>query len=153
MSDKTYFSKINDGSRDRYVKDTEARASYESLATVAKTGSYADLNNKPSIPAAVAVKGDTESIYRTGDVNITPANIGLGNVGNFKAVSTVASQGLSDTEKANARENIGAASLTALEEILSQLSAITEGMGILSAKANEWVDAATWADNISWPTE
>lgn len=35
------------------------------------------------------------------------SEVGLGNVGNFKAVSTVASQGLSDTEKANARTNIG----------------------------------------------
>ena len=34
--------------------------------------------------------------------------VGLGNVGNFKAVSTVASQGLTDTEKSNARANIGA---------------------------------------------
>ena len=32
----------------------------------------------------------------------------MGNVGNFKAVSTVASQGLTDTEKSNARANIGA---------------------------------------------
>lgn len=54
------------------------------------------------------VKGDSESTYHTGNVNITKANIGLGNVGNFKAVSTVASQGLTDTEKANARANIGA---------------------------------------------
>ena len=38
----------------------------------------------------------------------TANEIGLGNVGNFKAVSTVASQGLTDTEKANARANIGA---------------------------------------------
>jgi len=36
------------------------------------------------------------------------SDVGLGNVGNFKAVSTVASQGLSDTEKSNARANIGA---------------------------------------------
>lgn len=40
--------------------------------------------------------------------NVTKSDVGLGNVGNFKAVSTVASQGLSDTEKANARANIGA---------------------------------------------
>ena len=39
---------------------------------------------------------------------VTKAQIGLGNVGNFKAVSTVAEQGLTDTEKSNARENIGA---------------------------------------------
>ena len=54
------------------------------------------------------VKGASETNYRTGDVNITKENIGLGNVGNFKAVSTVESQGLSDTEKGNARTNIGA---------------------------------------------
>ena len=40
--------------------------------------------------------------------NVTKSDVGLENVGNFKAVSTVASQGLTDTEKANARANIGA---------------------------------------------
>lgn len=40
--------------------------------------------------------------------NVTKSDVGLGNVGNFKAVSTVANQGLSDTEKSNARTNIGA---------------------------------------------
>lgn len=40
--------------------------------------------------------------------NVTKSDVGLGNVGNFKAVSTAASQGLSDTEKSNARANIGA---------------------------------------------
>lgn len=54
------------------------------------------------------VKGSEEEDYRVGNVNITKTNVGLGNVGNFKAVSTVASQGLTDTEKANARANIGA---------------------------------------------
>jgi len=39
---------------------------------------------------------------------VTKTDVGLGNVGNFKAVSTVASQGLTDTEKSNARANIGA---------------------------------------------
>ena len=56
----------------------------------------------------VVVKGDAEDEYRTGEVNITPANIGLGNVGNFKAVSTVGGQGLTETEQENARANIGA---------------------------------------------
>ena len=40
--------------------------------------------------------------------SVTKTQVGLGNVGNFKAVSTEASQGLSDTEKSNARANIGA---------------------------------------------
>ena len=56
----------------------------------------------------LGVKGDSESTYRTGNVNITKGNIGLGDVGNFKAVSTVVSQGLSSTEQSNARSNIGA---------------------------------------------
>ena len=36
---------------------------------------YSGLTNKPTIPAAVAVKGNAESTYRTGNVNITPANV------------------------------------------------------------------------------
>ena len=44
----------------------------------------------------------------SGNVSVTKSDVGLGNVGNFKAVSTVASQGLSDIEKTNARANIGA---------------------------------------------
>lgn len=39
--------------------------------------------------------------------NVTKSDVGLGNVGNFKAVSTAASQGLTSTEQANARTNIG----------------------------------------------
>lgn len=42
------------------------------------------------------------------DITLSASDVGLGNVGNFKAVSTVASQGLTDTEKSNARANIGA---------------------------------------------
>lgn len=38
--------------------------------------------NISQLPAAVAVKGNAENTYRTGNVNITPANIGLGNVNN-----------------------------------------------------------------------
>lgn len=39
---------------------------------------------------------------------VTKDQVGLGNVGDFKAVSTVENQGLTDVEKANARTNIGA---------------------------------------------
>lgn len=39
--------------------------------------------------------------------NVTKSDVGLGNVGNFKAVSTVASQGLTSTEQSNARTNVG----------------------------------------------
>lgn len=49
----------------------------------------------------------TVSTLKT-DLGLSKSDVGLGNVGNFKAVSTVASQGLSSTEQANARANIGA---------------------------------------------
>lgn len=61
------------------------------------------------------VKGSSESSYRTGNVSISPTDLGLGNVGNFKAVSTVASQGLTTTEKSNARTNIGAGTITSIK--------------------------------------
>ena len=38
--------------------------------------SYSEIKNLPTIPVAVAVKGNAESSYRTGNVNLTPANIG-----------------------------------------------------------------------------
>ena len=41
---------------------------------------YNNLTNKPTIPAAVKVKGNKESNYRTGNVNLTPANIGAVNI-------------------------------------------------------------------------
>ena len=51
---------------------------------------------------------DHSQTYSGNPHNVTKSEVGLGNVGNFKAVSTVASQGLTDTEKSNARTNIGA---------------------------------------------
>lgn len=42
------------------------------------------------------------------EINVTKADVGLDKVGNFKAVSTEANQGLTEEEKAAARENIGA---------------------------------------------
>ena len=65
---KTLFGKIR-----KWLSDLKA---------VAFSGSYNDLTNKPTIPPAVAVKGNAETEYRTGNVNLTPANIGLGNVDN-----------------------------------------------------------------------
>lgn len=54
---------------------TDARSKL-GLATVASSGKYSDLSGTPTIPASVAVKGNAESSYRTGNVNLTPANIG-----------------------------------------------------------------------------
>lgn len=45
------------------------------------------------------VKGDAESDYRVGDVNITPENVGT--------ISTEDTQSLTDTQKSTARDNLG----------------------------------------------
>jgi hypothetical protein len=127
--------------------DSTIPASHVSgLATVATSGSYNDLSDKPNIPAAVAVKGNAESSYRTGNVNITPANIGLENVGNFKAVSTVASQELTDAEKSNARSNIGAGTSSFsgnyndLSNKPTNVSAFTNDAGYVTADLTRYKD-------------
>lgn len=61
----------------------------------------------------------TKTINGTTSDVVTAATLksamSLDNVGNFKAVSTVASQGLTDTEKSNARTNIGAGTVTGIK--------------------------------------
>lgn len=47
-----------------------------------KGGNIALIDDIPTYSAITGVKGDSESAYRTGNVNITKANIGLGNVDN-----------------------------------------------------------------------
>ena len=51
---------------------------------------------------------DTHIANTNNPHGVTKAQIGLENVGNFLAVSTAANQGLTDTQKSNARANIGA---------------------------------------------
>lgn len=61
------------------------------LKPVAFSGSYNDLSDKPTIPTAsvTGVKGDSETDYRTGNVNLTPANIGAAPVSHTQASSTI----------------------------------------------------------------
>lgn len=108
---------------------------FSDLKTVAFSGSYKDLSDTPTLGTAasknVASSGNasTTQVVMGNDTRLTDSRkasdvyewakaknkptytkseVGLGNVGNFKAVSTIASQGLTATEKANARANIGA---------------------------------------------
>lgn len=91
---------------------------FPTLATVATSGLYNDLSNKPTIPTKISqLTNDSGFITstpvtsvagKTGAVTLSKSDVGLGNVENFKAVSTVASQGLTSTEQLNARANIGA---------------------------------------------
>ena len=76
---------------------------------------------------------------------VTAANLktemGLNNVGNFKAVSTEASQGLTEQEKANARANIGAGSsgFSGSFNDLSDVPTTIAGYGITGAKIENGV--------------
>lgn len=91
---KTLFGKIR-----KWLSDLKA---------VAFSGSYNDLTNKPTIPPAVAVKGNAETAYRTGNVNLTAANLGLGNVDNTsdanKPIST-ATQAALDSQQGQVNYN------------------------------------------------
>lgn len=96
---------------------------------------YSEIGNTPTLgtaaPLNVATTGDASAteVVKGDDTRLTNARnaadvydwakastkptysaseVGLGNVGNFKAVSTVANQGLSTQEQSNARANIGA---------------------------------------------
>ena len=84
-----------------------------STITLASAGKYKLTAGGTSViftmPTIPTVSYPVTSVAgKTGDVTLTNSDVGLGNVGNFKAVSTVASQGLTNTEKSNARANIGA---------------------------------------------
>ena len=72
-----------------------------------ETTVYTHPSTTAASAAAVKVGKDSSGHVVIGDA-LTKSDVGLGNVGNFKAVSTVASQGLSSTEQSNARANIGA---------------------------------------------
>ncbi len=86
---------------------------FADFKNVAFTGSYNDLSNKPTIPAAVAVKGSRESEYRTGNVNLSPANIG--------AVAT--SKVLSTKEQINANtDTTNVAGATAVKAMVSEIN-------------------------------
>lgn len=92
---------------------------FADFKNVAFTGSYNDLSNKPTIPAAVAVKGNAESTYRTGNVNLTPANIG--------AVAT--SKVLSTKEQINANTNTAnVAGATAVKAMVSEINSNLAGV-------------------------
>lgn len=131
-----------------YVKDADRIIEAEGingLAAVATSGNYNDLKNKPSsLPASDVsdwAKAKTKPSYSAGEV-------GLGNVGNFKAVSTVANQGLSDAEKSNARANIGAQAagtyLTEHQDISGKLDNTATGADSLLSKITaSWTAAPT----------
>lgn len=87
----------------------------------------------------------TQTKNGTSSAVITTANLkselGLDNVGNYKAVSTVSDQGLTEQEKANARANIGAgdSAFSGNFSDLSNVPTTIAGYGITDAKIENGV--------------
>lgn len=103
---------------------------FTDIRTVAFTGSFNDLSDQPAIPAAannntitIQLNGTTiksftlnQATDETINIQVTKSSVGLGNVGNFYAVSTAENQGLSNLQKKNARDNINATNDEAPDE-------------------------------------
>lgn len=99
------------------TKDVATQSANGLLSSIDKTkldgiATGATKTEKSSTNGNIKINGRETVVYThpsgTNPHGTTKSDVGLGNVGNFKAVSTVASQGLTDTEKSNARANIGA---------------------------------------------
>lgn len=102
-------------------------------------GKVYDIKASGASSPVLGVKGEQETRYRTGLVNITKENLGLGNVPNFKPVSTQANQGLSDTEKQNARNNINALS-TANKGVAGGIAELDSTGRVPSSQLPSFVD-------------
>ena len=93
-NNKGTYSKPSNG-----IPKTDLASAVQTSLGKADTALQSYTETDPTVPSWA--KASSKPSY-------TASEVGLGNVGNFKAVSTAASQGLSDTEKSNARANIGA---------------------------------------------
>lgn len=129
-----------------YIKNTDYATS-STPGIVIVDGTTIQIQN--GVISAVVAGGVTSFNGRTGAItpesgDYTASDVGLGNVGNFKAVSTEANQGLTSTEQSNARTNIGAgtsnfdgqySSLSGKPTIPSKTSDLTNDSGFISYKA------------------
>ncbi len=102
---------------------------FADLKTVAFTGSYNDLSNKPSIPAAVAVKGNAESTYRVGNVNITPANIGSPTISDFNTLKKSVADGKASIASAITAKGVSTAADAAFATMAANILKIPSGGG------------------------
>ena len=109
--DTTYESKpaASGGTNDLINKPTLGTASSKDVSSSGDaSSSQVVMGNDSRLTDARPASDVSSWAKQSTKPTYTKSEVGLGNVGNFKAVSTVANQGLTDTEKRNARINIGA---------------------------------------------
>lgn len=86
--------------------------------------------------SALKVSYDAQG-HITGSSALAASDIGLGNVGNFLAVSTVANQGLTPTEQQNARNNINIASNTTTIKSATTNNTVVNGFSTSSVSGKD----------------
>lgn len=122
-----------------------------SIEWVALPTHFADIDTMYSkldgIEAGAQVNTVTSVAGKTGAVTLDKADVGLGNVGNFKAVSTVASQDLSTTEQGNARDNIGLGTAAVLDVATTGDASTTQ---VVKGDDSRLTDARNAADVYDW---
>ena len=84
------------------VKTFTANASSNVTANITVPTKVSELTNDSGYGKVTGVKGNSETTYRTGNVNITKANIGLGNVPNPTVVSGTLNAGAKSLTLSNA---------------------------------------------------
>lgn len=89
---------------DEHVSDTDVHFTSTERTKLSGIAAGAQVNS------VTGVKGNSESSYRTGNINITPANIGLGNVNNTS----------------DANKPVSTAQQTAIDEALSEAESYTD---------------------------
>lgn len=95
--------------------------------------------NLPAYPTSLPASDVSDWAKAENKPSYTASEVGLGNVGDFKAVSTVASQGLEEVEKSNARANIDAA---------SNKSASASAAGLMSIDDQTFSGSKTFNDAV-----
>lgn len=117
-----------------YATKTEVSAKADVATTLAGYG-ITDAYTKTESDALYATSSTVEQHVNATDNphQVTKEQVGLGNVGNFKAVSTGAWQGLDSTEKANARANIDA-----MENVVASADSVFMNLN----GVNMWVRAS-----------